>query len=259
MSLAGDRKGGVLVLDQVNSRIVRYGPDGKPETAFGSDLRTAQDVAVGDDGTVAVMDRFGGKDVTIYDESGQAIGKLPLQGDGVEEPGELTGLFVDGKDIYAERKHGPLVKLGDTAGNPADPRSEIPGRPSRDGLSFINAGIIDAPAGRAYVSSIDRATSQHRFTRELRLEALILSIVLLDTDRSGIIYFGAHLEDAPNEEVIQVTCLDPKSGQPLGTAMMPANTMPEETFRDLTVLDGGGVLYALRSESGVAYQRYDCR
>ena len=40
--------------------------------------------------------------------------------------------------------------------------------------------------------------------------------------------------------------------------MLPVNTMPEETFRDLTVLDDGGVLYAIRSNDGVSYRRFDC-
>lgn len=258
MSLAPDRKGRMLVLDQVNGRIVRYGPDGKPEVEIGANLRTAQDVVAGDDGTIAVLDRYTDKAVTLYDESGQVVGTLPLQGEGVEQPGDVTGVFVDGKDIYAERQHGPLVKIGDTSGKPAEPRTEIPGRPSRDGLSYLNAGIIDAAIGRAYVSSIERATNQHRYTRELRLEAEVLAIALLDTDRQGVVYFGTHLQDGA-EEIVQVTCLEPLKGEPIGTAILPANTMPEETFRDLAVLDGGGVLYALRSETGVTYQHYECK
>jgi hypothetical protein len=45
---------------------------------------------------------------------------------------------------------------------------------------------------------------------------------------------------------------------PVGSAVLPANTLPDETFRDLTVLDGGGVVYAVRTEAGVSYERYDC-
>jgi hypothetical protein len=165
---------------------------------------------------------------------------------------------VDGKDVYVEREHGPLVKVGDTSGKPAEERTEIPGRPSRDGLSFLNAGLTDAGAGRAYVASIERATMQHRFTRELRLEAPIQAIVLLDSDKSGVIYFAMQVERAPGDEVVFLTCLEPLKGLPIGTAVMPANTMPEETFRDLAVLDDGGVVYALRTDAGVQYQRYDC-
>ena len=47
-------------------------------------------------------------------------------------------------------------------------------------------------------------------------------------------------------------------GSSVGTALLPANTMPEESFRDFVVLDEGGVLYALRTEAGVTYYEADC-
>lgn len=258
MSVAVDGRGRVYVLDQVNNRLVRRGPDGKPEAAIPIQAQAAQDLAIADDGSAAVLDRFSSKSVTLYDEEGKYKGEIPLEGEGVDETGLVTGVFVDGKDVYVEREHGPLVHIGDTSGKPAEPRKEVPGRPSRDGLSFLNAGLTDPPAGRAYVSSIERATMQHRFTRELRLEAPILAIVMLDSDKSGVIYFAMQVERAPGDEVVFLTCLEPLKGVPIGTAVMPANTLPEETFRDLAVLDDGGVIYSLRTEEGVQYQRYYC-
>jgi len=258
MSLTLDGKGRVYVLDQVNGRIVRYSADGKPEATSDVKLTSAQDIAVGKDGSIAVIDRLTSKAIALYDEGGAIRGQLPLEGEGVPETGLVSGVFIDGNDVYVEREHGPLVKIGDTTGKPAEPRIEIPGRPSRDGLSYLTAGIIDAPAGRAYVASTERSTGEHRFTRELRLKAPIHAIVLLDTDKSGTIYIAAEVEDAPDSAVVLLSCLEPLKGVPVGSAVMPANTMPEETFRDLAVLDDGGVIYALRSENGVTYQRYDC-
>ena len=258
MSFAVDGKGRVYVLDQVNGRLVRRGADGKPEAAIPIEAKAAQDLAVGADGSAAVLDRFSSKSVSLYDEKGTFVGELPLAGEGIEEPGLVTGVFVDGKDVYVEKEHGPLVKLGDTSGKPADAQTELPGRPSRDGLSFLKAGLIEPAFGRVFVSSIERATMAHRFTRELRLDAAVQMIVLLDSDKSGLIYFGAQVERSPGDEVVFLTCLEPLKGVPVGTAVMPANTLPEETFKDLVVLDEGGVMYALRSESGVTYQRYDC-
>jgi len=258
MSFAVDARGRVYVLDEVNGRIVRHAPDGKAESATPIALRTPQDIAVADDGSMAVLDRFAGKEVAVYDESGAMKGELPLEGTGIDDTGAVTGVFVDGKDVYVEKEHGPLVKIGTTSGAKADPRTEIPGRPSRDGLSYLNAGITDAEAGRAYVSSIERATGQHRFTRELRLKSFIRSIVLLDSDKTGQIYFAAEVGPPSGEGSVLLTCLEPLKGVVVGNAVLPENTLPEETFKDLTVLDGGGVLYAVRSEQGVAYQRYDC-
>jgi hypothetical protein len=258
MSFGVDGKGGLYVLDTVNGRLVRRNADGSEgETTF-LDSPYPEDVAVADDGSTAVLDRHRDKAVSLYDESGKAMGKLPLKGEGLDDPGLVTGVFVDGKDVYVEKEHGPLLKLGSMGGIPAEPRTEIPGRPSRDGLSYINAGIIAAPAGRVYVSSIERATSNHRFTRELALESLVHSIVLLDTDTGGTIYFAAEVAKE-NNPLVLLYCLDGFSGTPMGSATLPANTLPEESFKDYVVLDGGGVIQALRTEQGVSYTRYDCQ
>ncbi len=54
-------------------------------------------------------------------------------------------------------------------------------------------------------------------------------------------------------------CLAPGDGQPWGSADLPPSPLPEESFRDIVVLDQGGMVYAYRTEEGVSYQRYDCR
>jgi hypothetical protein len=258
MSFALDGKGRVYVLDNVNNRIVRRDANGKPEAEVKIEETTAQDIAVGADGSMAVLDRFNDKEVALYDESGRPSGSLPLVGEGLEDPGEVTGLFVDGEDVYVEKEHGPLVKVGTTNGAPAEPRSELPGRPSRDGLLFLLAGIIEAPAGRVYVTAIDRKTNQHRFTRELKMKTMVHSIVMLDSDKGGTIYLAVELELPDGGAEVRLTCMEPLKGVVVGTASLPVNTLPEESFKDMTVLDGGGVLYAIRSEQGVTYQTFDC-
>jgi hypothetical protein len=80
---------------------------------------------------------------------------------------------------------------------------------------------------------------------------------MLDTDKLGTIYLATQL-DQNGTEVLILTCLEPLRGFPTGSATLPVNTMPEETFRDLAVLDDGGVIYSVRTEQGVSYQRYDC-
>lgn len=259
MSLTVDGRGRMYVLDQVNGRVLRVGSDGKPETVIPlKQQEAAQDVAIGKDGSVAVLDRYFSKSIVMYDEKGNALGEIPLEGEGLEETGLVTGLFVDGNDVYVEKEHGPLQRIGTTDGKPATDRGEIPGRPSRDGQSFINAGVIDVAAGRMYVSAIDRPTMQHRFTRELRQGSPIRGILMLDTDKLGTIYLATQL-DQNGTEVLILTCLEPLKGFPMGSVQLPVNTMPEETFRDFAVLDEGGVIYSLRTEQGVSYQRYDCQ
>lgn len=248
----------MYVLDQNNSRIARFGVDGKLDKTIPMDRLNAQDMAFTKNG-VAVLDRYGGHDVALYDDAGNLVGSLPLEGEGVPTPGDVTGLFVDGNDVYAEVEHGPLVKVGDTAGSPAATRDTLPGRPSRDGASFLSAGIIDSAAGRTYVASNVRPSGEHRFTRELRFGAPTYQILLLDTDLSGRIYFAVEVEEeGGGASIVSLLCLDKTTGAPTGSAALPANTTPEESFRDLAVLDEGGVVYAQRSEQGVTFQRYEC-
>ncbi|HRI68511.1 MAG TPA: hypothetical protein PK156_29985 [Polyangium sp.] len=259
MSVTMDSQGRMFVLDQVNGRILRVGANGKPEGVIPlKQQEAAQDLAIAQDGSVAVLDRFSSKSIVMYDQQGKALGEIPLQGEGLEETGLATGVFVDGNDVYVEKEHGPLVRVGTTDGKPATDRGEIPGRPSRDGTIFVNAGVIDVALGRMYVSAIDRATMQHRFTRELRQGAEIRGILMLDTDKQGTIYLATYL-DQGGSEVVVLTCLEPLKGFPMGSVPLPVNTLPEETFRDFAVLDEGGVIYSVRTEQGVAYQRYDCQ
>jgi hypothetical protein len=257
MSLATDKDGNALVLDQVNGRIVKIGPDGKTRATIKLPVTAAQDLAVGDDGKMAVLDRLSDKTVAIMGPDGKVIGNLPLEGQGVAESGGVTGVFMDGNDVYAEYEHGSLVLLGDTSGNAAADRTEIPGRPSRDGKTIWSAGITDGPAGRLWLSAVDRATMQNRFTRELGMGMPVRTIVLLDTDKQGVVYLGADVE--AGQEAVLLTCFAPTDGHALGSVELPANTMPEESMRDFAVLDDGGVLYAHRTDAGVTIGRYDCR
>lgn len=258
MSVVTDGKGRLVVLDTVNGRVVRRGMDGKLDSEVKIGLLDPQDMAVAQDGSMAVLDRFADKKVAVYDESGALKGELPLIGEGIEDVGDVTGVFVDGTDVYAEREHGPLVRVGSTSGEPAEPQTEIPGRPSRDGLSYLLAGIIDGPAGRVYVASIEKATKSQRFTREFRQPYFVHAIVLLDTDKTGMIYFGTAVEQPDGSQSVLLSCLEPTKGNIVGTVTLPANTLPEETTRDFAVLDDGGVVYSLRAESGVSYLYYDC-
>ncbi|MGI5863869.1 MAG: hypothetical protein ACOX6T_17685 [Myxococcales bacterium] len=265
MSFATDGLGRSYVLDQVNGRIVRYDKDGNPIDSFLTTQQAPQDLVISPEGNALVLDRLVDKSVAVLGPDGRLLGELPVEGRGIEEGGGVTGVFVDGTDVYVEREHGDLVRIGDTEGKVDEERPEVPGRPSRDGQSFLNAGIIDAASGRVYVNSVERPSLQHRFTRELRMGAPSPGILLLDTDLRGNIYLGVLLElggAGPEDEPmpsIRVVCMSPTDGQPWGSADLPVSPMPEETFRDIVVLDEGGVLFAFRSESGVAYQRYVCR
>ncbi len=258
MSLTIDAKGRTLLLDQVNGRILRLDRDGKPEGSIPVPVQAAQDLITTEDGKSLVLDRLADRTVSIMDESGKVIGELPLEGAGIEEPGGVTGVFVDGDDVYVEREHGALVRVGDTRGTPDLERPEIPGRPSRDGKQYLNAGLIDPLSGRFYLSALSRPEQDHLYTREFQLDVSLVGIVALESDVNGTVYTALLVDQAPDFE-IRVLCLNGRDGSIVGQTVLPASNLPEESFRDFTALPGGGLLYAYRTESGVQYQQVACR
>ena len=62
-----------------------------------------------------LLDRLGDKNVTLTDANGKRIGTLPL---GSGDPGNITGVFVDGNTVYVEEGHGGLTGIGTTDGQP---------------------------------------------------------------------------------------------------------------------------------------------
>lgn len=253
------------VLDQVNDRIVRYSKDGKVIDTLPLTVKGAQDIVATKDGGAVVLDRLGDKRLVVIGPDGKPRGALTLEGKGLTEGGAATGVFVDGDKIYVEREHEQLVKVGDTKGNADPDRKEIPGRPTRDGGGFIRAWLGEVPGQRAFVTFTNKEPESHRFTRQLNTAFVATGIVLLDTDRAGIIYLGviggkaSPSGELEGEPFITLYCLEPAHGAPIGTATAPANSSPEETFRELAVQDEGGVIYMKRSEKGVTMMPLDCR
>jgi hypothetical protein len=260
MSLAVDSRGGAWVVDTVNGRLQRFDRDGGAGASQPLAVQYAQDVEVLADGRTLQLDRLVDKVVAVVSPDGRVLGELPLEGKGVPEAGGVTGLFVDGEDVYVEKEHGSLVRVGDTSGRRDESQPEVPGRPSADGSAWLSAGITDAAAGRLYVTSMQREPLQQRFTRELRVPPAVLRLLFLDSDAAGVVYL-ALLSDAGGEgPAVTLLCLHGGDGHLLGERGLAASTLPEESFRDFAVdRAAGGVLYAWRTEEGVQLLRADCR
>ncbi|MEW5739268.1 MAG: hypothetical protein AB1938_10105 [Myxococcota bacterium] len=263
MSLTVDAQGNVWIVDQVNGRLVRVDRNGKPLADVPLPLQAAQDVVVARDGTAVVMDRLVDRSIALIGPDGKLKGELPVEGKGLEEGGGSTGVFTDGDDVYVEREHGDLVKVGSTKGVGDPERPEAPGRPSKDGQAWLSAGIVDAAAGLVMVTAIEKPSQAHRFTRQYALGARVVNLNLLDSDASGIIYLGSVVEapgstdEAPQFAVL-LLCMDPVDGRPLGRVELPANTGAEETFKELVVQQEGGVVYLHRTEQGAQVLRVSC-
>ncbi len=256
MSLAIDSKGTRWVLDQVNKRLVRVDANGKHLPPLELLLQAAQDLAIAKDGTAAVMDRLVDKSVALISPEGKPMGELPLIGKGLTEGGAVTGVFIDGLNIVAERAHGDSVRLGSITGKRDEARTEVPGRPTRDARAYLTASIVSAAEGTVMLTVIDAATRAHRFTRQYTMPAAASSIVLLDGDVHGTVYLGAMLGTQPLSTA--VLCVDALDGHPLGLAKLPVNSSADETFREVAISDDGDIVMLVRAENGAGLLRASC-
>ena len=252
LAFAGDD---LLVLDQVNGRLSRFDKNGRSKGTTRAP-NTVQDVAVGADGSVAMLDKLVGKTVTLTDASGSKVGELPLTPK-ASEPGLVTGVVVDGKNVYVEKEHGALVPIGTIDGQPPpSDATDLMGRPTKDGALLVTAGITSKREGKAHVNAVDRKTTSLRFARSVSFPRPSHAIVMLDSDSQGTIYLGVATGD-PSEA--NIACLDPNDGHVVGRVVLPLSRTPEESFRDFTVANDGTIAYALRTEESVEYRTARCR
>ncbi|MBA3453282.1 MAG: hypothetical protein H0T42_09345 [Deltaproteobacteria bacterium] len=254
--------GALVILDQVNGRIARFGPDGTPLGSFPIGPDTAQDIAVGDDGRVAVLDRVTDGQLLLYDKDGQLIGQAPVVGGPLTESGGATGVFITGSGTYIEREHGEVVRVLGPTGQPDPDRGTLPGRPLRDGSGSVQALIGDKRTGQVTVRVFD-PEADLVWQRTLRFPTSILSLVMLDSDRLGRAYVAAHVAlestTAPytlSSERIVVVRLEGATGADLGTLSLPPPPPADEAVRSLSVGDDGVIYQMLPGPGGVEIQAY---
>jgi hypothetical protein len=253
---------GLLVLDQVNARIQRYDKDGKPIGSVPIGPDTAQDIAVDDKGRMAVLDRVHEGQVLSYDENGALIGQAPVQGGPITEAGGTTAVYINDQGTFVEREHGEIVRILGPDGKPDDDRGTYPGRPLRDGGGFVQALLADQAGGVATVRLFN-ATSDFVWQRSVRFPAPIISIVLLDSDKRGRVFFGAHIAnespDPPHDligERIVVVAMAQSDGADRGSLVLPPPAEADESMRPLTVDDAGTVYQMLPGQSGMEIRAY---
>jgi hypothetical protein len=239
----------LLVLDQVNGRVVRYDGAGAVRGTFEAS-RTTQDIAVARDGTVALLDRLVDRSVRLVGPGGNSIATIPVPSSRVPDPGLVTGLFIDKTDVYVEKEHSVLVRIGSTDGHVGD-AAVLPGRPTKDGASILMA-VLDSADSRVKLNVLDRTRGVLRFARAVPFPPPARQIVLLDSDLSGKIYIAV-----AGPELTRLACLD-VDGEVAGRVDLPVSSTPDESFRDFVVADDGTITQMLRSEDGVEYRTTRC-
>lgn len=252
--------GDVIILDQVNGRLVRF-RGGQPISSIAV-RDTVQDFRVGPDGRVVTLDRLGDGAVQLHDAQGKPIGELPIAGKGLAEPGLASGVMVDREGVYVEREHGSVVRIGGADGR-ADPRrAELPGRPSVDGRRATNAAIRDRAAGIVQVVAFDRATLEVAWVAEIPLQKPILGLLMLESDAEGRTYVAADTAregPEPDFALLDASIVVVRlsfDGQVTGRIEVPSFATGDETIRPITVDEQGVVHVMSPGTEGLTVTRY---
>lgn len=261
MALHVGAPGEIAVLDQVNRRVELY-RDGERRGSLATGGDTLQDLAIGAEGRVALLDRFVDKSVQVYGPDGKLQNEVALAGPLLPEPGLVTGVFADSGGVYVEREHGSILRIADGSGQTDPARSELPGRPSRDGTLLLTAALLDRAAGTLVVRAFARASLQLVWERPLQLEAPVLHILMLDSDRAGRIYVAAaigHEDPSPPFKLLDesITAVRLGSGgSERGRLRLPPLPDAAESVRPLSVDDAGDLYVMAARPEGLEVRRY---
>ena len=187
MAFTHGKDGSLYVLDQVNGRILRRGPDGTWLAPIELSGVTAQDLRVDATGGVAVLDRLGDRSLQRYDAAGTAQGSVPLAQLGLVDAAGATGLFDnDSGGLFIEES---LQGQGKRVVHSIDGGPVLPGRPSRDGAQLVSAAIVSRTAGQLVVRALDVGGTT-RWESPIVTTPSIVSVILCDTDSDGNVYVG---------------------------------------------------------------------
>lgn len=180
--------GGLLVLDQVNYRILRLNPEGRVAGTIELPTDTFEDVGQYEGRAVLALDRLVGKVLVVMDFQGVLLREVPIEGSGVENGGSITAMLPrpDGVWLEVDRRHS--VKVLDRDLRPCA-RQVVLGRPIVNGQSLRvdldgNGGVVVSTAGSTVREAAQSAT--------LVGEASIERVPWLDADVRGHVHLALH-------------------------------------------------------------------
>ena len=251
--------GRAVVLDQVNQRLQLF-DDGAVTVSLPLPTDTYQDVAVGADGRVALLDRFGSASVTLLDDGGRVQADVALQGPGIDDPGLVTAVFQQGDGTWVEVGHEHVVRVADEQGREDHDRPTAPGRFSSDGSAFLRAarsGAYTAVVARQQAGQAPVAFAA------AELDTPIAYINALEAGPGGRTLLGVSLwresADPPHvvvDEAAALVVFD-SEGREIRRLIVPGSTQPEETLRTVRFGPDGAIYRLELGAEGIVVRRFE--
>lgn len=255
------KDGTTHVLDAVNSRIVVYQRDKAVRTlALAQD--TFQDLDFHGDGYV-LLDPFTAGSLAFTDGQGRILHEVPLVGQGVPEPGLVTGVFDRADGVWVEVGHDYLMRLTDASGAPLETRVRAEGRFIDEGPASSTT-TIEAMAAKPWGARIvrhERGAEVGNALVQSTFSLPLLSVTGVEGLPDGSVFLGVRLHE---DEVVApfaikrtehwLLSFDP-NGEERDRLLIPEQTTPEEMFREMKAGRDGKMYAWTFTEAGVDLYR----
>jgi hypothetical protein len=254
-------EGFVHVLDAVNSRIVVYERDRAVRTIpLAQD--TFQDLDFHGDGYV-LLDPFTASSLAFTDAHGRIRHEVPLVGEGVPEPGLVTGLFDRPDGVWVEVGHDYLMRLTDEHGAPVEKRTRAEGRFVGSGPA-ATATTIEAMAAKPWGARVvrhERGAEVGKALVQTTFPLPLLSLTGVEGLPDGSVFLGVRLHE---DEVVAPFAIKrtehwilayDENGEERDRLLVPEQTSPEEMFREMKAGRDGKMYAWTFTETGVDLYR----
>ena len=253
MSFTVSGQGDIYLLDQVNMRILTFNALGAPAGQVPVHSDTYQDIEVGADGTIVLLDRLAGRCLTVMDAAGTPISRTGIEGGAIPEGGGVTAMFLGHDGVWLEYEHRYLVRLLDGTLAPAAQRV-FPGRFAATVPRAVRAQRLTSTS--AQIETFDSSTGSLVHRTVLGFSTRLQRIVWIEPDRHGNIFMMFHLFEeldpvtVAHEEVAAFVATEDM--QTITPLFSTPNTIREwEQFREFRVLHDGSVLQMAFMDDGV--------
>ena len=243
--------GRVVLLDQVNRRVLFLDEKGEADHFIPLSSATFQDLVVLDEGKLALLDRLVGRQIVVMSPRGVVLGKIPLVGPHIPEGGATTALTATPSGLWVEVEHRYSVLVADGQGHPITDRIRIAGRLLGDQAVQMrredprHAVLIGRPLGaHSQVRLIGRIDYPEpvRLTGLVRLSNGLFAVTALSITQH---------QSAPFTDNIYFDFIDGvhKKVSKRRVISVPATAL--ETFQVLRPSPRGGVALMLIEKEGV--------
>ncbi len=187
-SFAVKPDGGVLLLDQVNLRVLDLDADGELVRYIALPAASFDDVEQYEGWAVLVLDRVVARTLLVMDLVGTPLTEVTLEGRGIGRSGLVTAILPRSDGIWLEVGHRHSVKVLDRHLQPCT-RQIVLGRPMERGTSLH--GALDVRGGVTLGRSLRHGPAT---TREVTLtgRSPARRLVWLDEDADGMVYAVLH-------------------------------------------------------------------